>query len=56
MTKEVALGFLRHVLTFAGGLLVTNGIIGAGEIEVAVGAVVTLIGLGWSIWQKRQTA
>lgn len=53
MTKEAILGFARHILTFGGGLLVTNGYLEQGEIEVAVGAVITLAGLVWSAWDKK---
>ena len=53
MTKETILGLARHILTFGGGLLVTNGYLASGEVEVAVGAIVTLAGLAWSAWDKQ---
>lgn len=54
--KEALLGFIRHILTFGGGFLASNGWITEGQIEVAVGAVITLIGIAWSAWDKKSTA
>jgi hypothetical protein len=55
MNAEMVMGFIRHALTFGGGILVSKGVVEASEVETAVAALVTLIGLGWSIWQKRRT-
>lgn len=44
--KPVIASLLRHGLT-AGGL---GAVVSADGIEQAVGAVVTLIGLGWSVF------
>ena len=52
MTKEVLLGLLRHVLTFGGGLLVTKGLADASMVNEAVGAIITLAGIGLSIKNK----
>lgn len=54
MTKDAILGFVRHILTFGGGFAVQSGLTTQDEITVGVGAVVTLIGLAWSIIQKRK--
>lgn len=48
------LGVLRHILTFGGGYLVSDGVVNEGEVEALVGALVTLIGVLWSIWEKRR--
>lgn len=45
-------GVLRHVLTTAGGVLVTDGYISADTLNTSVGAIITLGGAGWSIWEK----
>jgi len=50
------LGFVRHVLTFGGGFLVANGAVTDADAQAIIGALVTLIGVAWSIWQKRQAA
>lgn len=52
MKKEI-LGVLRHILTTAGGYLIATGAVDAATVEVAAGAIVTLIGVGWSIYEKR---
>lgn len=51
MTEAVA-GIIRHALTFVGGLLVTKGYLDPSMVEQAVGAIVTIVGLGWSIHLK----
>ena len=50
---DKVLGLLRHALTFVGGVLVTKGYVDdAAQAESLVGAVITLIGGGWSIYTK----
>ena len=51
--NEQLKGFLRHALTFAGGLLVTKGYVETSEVEALVGAIITLSGFVWSYWVKR---
>jgi hypothetical protein len=51
--KESILGVLRHVLTTAGGYLASSGLIAANDIEVAVGAVIALAGVIWSVLEKK---
>lgn len=47
-------GLLRHVLTFAGGYLVTQGIIDEQTLTEIVGAVITLAGFAWSWIDKKE--
>lgn len=54
LNKDILLGLARHVLTIAGGALVAKGVIDAGIVEQAVGALVTLIGVGLSIVDKKK--
>ena len=54
MNKDMVLGLVRHILTFGGGLLVTKGAIDAPGLDTLVGAIVTIIGVAWSIWAKRE--
>ena len=54
MNKSMILGIVRHGLTTAGGVLVSKGVIDDAGWSEAVGAIVTLIGVGWSIWEKHQ--
>jgi hypothetical protein len=46
---------LRHVLTFAGGAAGYIGAIDGNTIQLAVGAVSTLVGIGLSIYNKTGT-
>lgn len=46
------LGLLRHLLTFGGGIAVAKGYTDEATATSLIGAVVTLIGGAWSIWEK----
>ena len=46
-------GLIRHALTTLGGGLVANGLLTSDQLSNAVGALVVLGGLIWSIYQKR---
>lgn len=52
MNIATILGLVRHLLTFGGGFLVTNGVIGSSDLETAVGALTTLVGIIWSALAK----
>lgn len=52
MTKETILAFIRHGLTVFGGLLVNSGMATAENIEIVAGALVVVLGFGWSLWRK----
>ena len=47
------LGLIRHILTTLGRVLVAKGTIDASMMETGVGAVSTLIGIAWSVMEKR---
>jgi hypothetical protein len=53
MTSEMWLGLTRHLLTALGGVLVARGVVDTGTVQTAIGAIITLAGAGWSIWDKR---
>lgn len=45
---------IRHLLTaLGGGFFASYGISGEG-VEAAAGAVATLVGVAWSVYDKRQ--
>ena len=52
MRKEQILGIIRHTLTFVGGILITRGLIDETFVTEAVGGLMTVIGLFWSIIEK----
>jgi hypothetical protein len=51
--RDQLLGLVRHVLTFGGGYLIGQGIADAATVEVAVSAIITLVGIGWSFIDKK---
>lgn len=53
LSQDEILGIIRHVLTSAGGALVTTGWATNGQVQDAVGALMVLGGIAWSIYQKR---
>ncbi|MGH6718070.1 MAG: hypothetical protein ACREER_02020, partial [Alphaproteobacteria bacterium] len=53
MNLESILGIIRHALTFGGGFIVSAGWASDTDVATGVGALVTLIGLAWSVWSKR---
>ena len=50
---QVLLGIARHLLTLAGGVLVTRGALDEGQLSEAVGALCALIAIAWSVQHKR---
>lgn len=56
MNKEAILGLVRHVLTTFGGSLVTHGMLAEADLNVAVGAVVAIAGVAWSMVEKKKRA
>lgn len=52
MTSEVWMGFIRHILTMVGGILVAKGWLDEGTWASVVGALMTLIGVFWSYQNK----
>lgn len=56
MNKDTILGIVRHILTFGGGSLVTKGFADTEQTDQLIGALMTIIGVVWSIIHKRSTA
>lgn len=56
-TMQAAIaGILRHVLTALGGGLVASGTLSGDDLNAAIGAITTLVGIGWSVFSKRKAA
>lgn len=53
MTQEIN-GVLRAVLAAAGGSLISKGYIDAGTLDIAAGALATLLAVAWSVYEKRK--
>lgn len=49
----IGLPLIRHALTSGGGALVAGGYLDASQAQTASGAVLTLVGIGLSLWDKR---
>ena len=51
--NEKITGLVRHILTFLGGYLITQGIIDEATLQEVVGAIITLGGFIWSWTSKK---
>lgn len=51
--QAIIAGLIRHLLTLVGGGIIAGGAISGSDIEIAAGAIAALIGVVWSIIQKR---
>ncbi len=54
MNKEQVVGLLRHVFTFGGGFLVTNGLLDSEMLGELIGGLLSVIGVVWSIVDKKK--
>lgn len=54
-TKDQILGLFRHIVTFAGGVLVARGKLDPAAVESIVGALVTLVGVFFSMLSPEKT-
>jgi hypothetical protein len=54
--KDQVLGLIRHTLTFVGGVIVAKGLVDDVVFQEILGAVMTLIGAGWSVASKKSAA
>jgi hypothetical protein len=50
---EMMFGLVRHLLTFAGGYLVSTGHLTEPDAEVIIGAIVAIAGTLWSVGAKK---
>lgn len=53
MNWDMMNGLVRHILTAVGFYFVAEGDLEESQVEVLVGAVMTLVGFAWSMWVKR---
>lgn len=47
---------IRHLLTAAGGFIVAKGLASADQISELVGSIVSIAGIGWSMFNNRKNA
>ena len=56
MTAAIG-SIVRHLLTIAGGALASKGVtISDSDSEILVGAASIILGVVWSLWEKRKRA
>ena len=53
MNKDTILGVIRHVLTFAGGYFVAKGMFDQAMLDTVVPAIITIVGVAWSVFDKK---
>jgi len=53
MTKDQALGMLRHLLTFGAGLLIAKGKLDNETANTIVGGIIAAAGAGWSFHKNK---
>ena len=53
LSKEQILGIIRHLLTIIGGVVIAKGYMEEDVVGEAIGAVMSLVGIVWSIAAKR---
>lgn len=54
MTSSVVASLVRHILTAVGGGFFVSWGLDGDTVDAAVGAVSTLAGIIWSVWDKRR--
>lgn len=52
VANKIVLGLVRHLLTVGGGFFINQGVMDKNEQETAIAAVITLIGVAWSVMVK----
>lgn len=52
--KEEVMGLVRHILSAGGSLLLANGVVEESLMAEISGAVIALVALGWSVFDKKQ--
>lgn len=53
LIQTVGLPLIRHALTAGGGALVAGGYLDASQAQAGTGAILALVGIGLSLWDKR---
>lgn len=53
--KEI-IGLIRHILTFSGGYFVASGDLSEPALSELVASLMTIIGVAWSVIEKRKAA
>jgi hypothetical protein len=54
MNATIIASLVRHILTAVGGGFFVSWGLDGDAVNAVVGAVSTLAGIGWSVWDKRR--
>jgi hypothetical protein len=54
MNATIVASLVRHILTAVGGGFFVSWGLDGDSVNAVVGAVSTLAGIGWSVWDKRR--
>lgn len=54
MNQQLLTSFIRHGLTAFGGGFIASGSVDSNQLELISGALATLLGVAWSIIEKRK--
>lgn len=54
MNATIVASLVRHILTAVGGGFFVSWGLDGDAVNAVVGAVSTLAGIGWSVWDKRR--
>lgn len=54
MNQDQILGLVRHLITFAGGILVAKGLASEATSQELIGSFMSLVGIVWSIVSKKK--
>ena len=52
--QSIILGIVRHALTSAGGALIAKGTVTSVTLDQGIGAIITLVGIAWSVIEKKR--
>ena len=52
LMQSAIIALLRHLLTFIGGTLVAKGLLDATALQEIIGALITLLSVGWMTVEK----
>ena len=52
LMQSAIIALLRHLLTFIGGTLVAKGVIDTATLTEIIGALITLLSVGWMAVEK----
>jgi hypothetical protein len=54
MNASIVASLVRHILTAVGGGFFVSWGLDGDAVNAVVGAISTLAGIGWSVWDKRR--